>query len=223
MSKSYPKIYSIGTRYVRDIFNEEVVIEEKADGSAMSFGKDKEGNLYLRSKGAELFVDNPQKMFKIGVDYVANISHLIPNNTVFYCEYIRVEKHNCLKYSRVPKNNLMLFAVSDYTGTDFVYNSNCNHHLEDYASMINIEAVPILYKGKVSNVDELKSFLETESFLGGTKLEGIVIKNYHRPLILGDVINPITSAKWVREEYKEVQRSTWKQDHTTGGKWESFI
>ena len=38
MIHSYSKVYQIGHKVIRDIFNDEVLIEEKIDGSQFSFG-----------------------------------------------------------------------------------------------------------------------------------------------------------------------------------------
>jgi 3-phosphoglycerate kinase len=37
----------------------------------------------------------------------------------------------------------------------------------------------MFYRGKVSNKEDLYKYLEYESILGGTKVEGVVIKNYN--------------------------------------------
>jgi len=49
MISAFPKIFTLGTDYISDIFKEEVEITEKIDGSQISFGKI-EGELYMRSK-----------------------------------------------------------------------------------------------------------------------------------------------------------------------------
>ena len=59
---SYPSIYNIGHRYVVDLLNEPVLIEEKIDGSQFSFGVF-DGELKCRSKGAQLNLVAPEKMF----------------------------------------------------------------------------------------------------------------------------------------------------------------
>ena len=48
---AFPKIFAIGTDYIKDLFNGPVEITEKIDGSMFVFGK-VDGELFMRSKGA---------------------------------------------------------------------------------------------------------------------------------------------------------------------------
>lgn len=73
MINEFPKIFSLGTVYIKDILNEEVEVSEKIDGSQLSFAKIN-GNLYMRSKGAMLYADNPQKMFAPAISPTSNRS-----------------------------------------------------------------------------------------------------------------------------------------------------
>lgn len=60
MSKSsaFPKILHIGDKQILDLFEGEVEITEKIDGSQLGFGKTPEGELIIRSKGREISLDN---------------------------------------------------------------------------------------------------------------------------------------------------------------------
>ena len=51
-----------GTSETEDLFKELVIVEEKIDGSQISFGKI-DGELYARSKGATLNLAAPDKYF----------------------------------------------------------------------------------------------------------------------------------------------------------------
>ena len=44
------------------------------------------------------------------------------------------------------------------------------------AARLDLEVVPLLFIGKVESAEQLKAFLETQSFLGGQKIEGVVVK-----------------------------------------------
>ena len=218
MIKTFPKIFTVGQDYISDLFKEEVEITEKIDGSQFCFGKI-EGELYIRSKGAMLYKENPQDMFKEAVDYVISIENKIPDNTVFYCEYLRIPHHNVLKYDRIPKNHLILFGVSDATGTKFI---STHTDLTKYATKLDIDVVPLLHYGKVDNIKLLDKLLDTDSVLGGTKVEGVVIKNYFRQFLLGGQPIPVMMGKYVSEKFKEVHKSSWGRLHTGKGKWEMF-
>ncbi len=218
MIHSFPKIFAIGTDYIKDIFDSSVEITEKIDGSQFCFGK-QDGELYMRSKGAQLFANNPDKMFQIAVDYILSIEDKIKNNTVYFCEYLKTPKHNVLKYDRIPKNNLILFGVSDKSGTCF---KKTYSQLKKYADELDIETVPLLYKGKIKSGEELKKFLEIDSVLGGTKIEGIVVKNYKKQFLLGGQPIPLMMGKYVSETFKEVHRENWSKDFTPKGRWQTF-
>lgn len=201
MITAFPKIFAIGTDYINDIFKENVQITEKIDGSQLDFGK-VNGELYIRSKGAQLYFENPEKMFLEGISYIEQIGHIIPDNTIFYAEYLKTPKHNTLNYSRVPKNRIMLFGVKDTSEKFFL-------DTEEYAELLGIEHVPILYYGKVNDVNELTSFLERESILGNATIEGVVVKNFERKFLLGGMPMPIMAGKYVSEKFKEVHRERW--------------
>ena len=70
---SYPSTFALGHRYVAELFHDPVLIEEKIDGSQISFGVfpviDGVDELVLKvkSKGAEINVIAPEKMFSKAV------------------------------------------------------------------------------------------------------------------------------------------------------------
>lgn len=218
MIKAFPKIFAIGTDYIKDIFNSSVEITEKIDGSQFDFGKI-DGVLYMRSKGATLYAEGSDKMFRLAVDYVVSIQDKIRDNTTYYCEYLKTPKHNILTYGRVPKNHLILFGVSDKTGSAF---RKTYKQLKEFADELEIETVPLIYKGKVKTAEELKKFMELDSCLGNVKLEGIVVKNYKNAFLLGGQPIPLMSGKYVSEAFKETHREKWGSEFTARGKWQTF-
>lgn len=214
MIKAFPKIFAIGKDYIRDIFEGEVEVTEKIDGSQFVFGKIA-GKLYMRSKGSELFVDNPQKMFSGAVEHVLSIKNKIPDNTIFYCENLQQPRHNILAYERVPKNHIILFGTSDVSEKFY-------EDLDYYAELLEIERVPVIYKGLIQNPEKLLEMLETDSVLGGCKIEGVVVKNYSKQFMLGDVPIPLMSGKYVSEKFKENHHKNWGKEYSAKGKWDIF-
>lgn len=217
MIKAFPKIFAIGTDYISGIFDDEVEITEKVDGSQFAFGRIS-GELFCRSKGAQLYFDNPEKMFQEAIEYVDIIQDRLPDDTVFYCEYLKKPKHNTLAYNDIPKNNLALFAVAK-SSEKFI-----NHYpyLQGMAEGLSIDVVPLIFKGKINNAEELLSMLDRESFLGGQKIEGVVVKNYEKPFLLGGQPIPVMAGKYVSEAFKEVHGKTWKGENTGRGKFDLF-
>lgn len=217
MLKSFPKIFALGDPIINDIFSEEVEVTEKVDGSQFVFGK-VDGQLQMRSKGKELFADAPEKMFKEAINYACAIEDKIPDNTVYYCEYLQKPKHNVLTYERIPQNHLILFGVEE----NRVFVSNYEQ-LQKHAEAIKIEVVPCLYKGRIDSLAFFSELLEKDSVLGNVKIEGVVIKNYNRRTYITDrVVLELMSGKYVSEKFKEKHAHNWKTENTGKGKWETY-
>ncbi len=223
MIPSFPKIFALGSVYIQNIYDGPVEITEKIDGSQFVFGV-VNGELFIRSKRKQLFPEYPEKMFIQAIDYVSGLyeSGKLPNNLVFFCEYLKAEKHNLLKYSRIPKNHFMLFGVATPDESFSNYES-----ILEWSSEFNIEPVPIIEmcEGKeLRDIEFIKTLIDQKSVLGGCQIEGIVVKNYNQTVMVGDRPLPITAAKFVSEQFKEVKGSgVWKKENTTSGKWEQFI
>lgn len=215
---SYPKIHSLGTKYVQDIFMEPVEITEKLDGSQIGWGK-VDGEFVVRSKGTIINKDNPDNLFQEGVAYLKSIVSKIPDNMFFYGEYFKRPKHNTLCYDRIPKHHIALFGVlslPDLFSSDY-------RLIEEWAEIFDIEPIPLLHRGMITSKEQYESLMDSVSILGRAKIEGIVIKNYQRSLVINqNYVQPITCAKLVSEEFKEVHRGRWKDEETKGGKLEQF-
>ena len=214
MLKAFPKIYALGSAYIPTIFDEPVEVTEKIDGSQFVFGK-VGGEIKCRSNGAEIFLDNPTKMFSRAVESVLNMD--LPDDMVFYTEYLMRPKHNVLTYERTPTNHLALFGVSDVKREIMVHDHSI---LSDWAGRLGIDAVPKLHWGHLRPEDAL-AFLETDSYLGGAKVEGIVVKNYKQCLICEQPY-PLMDGKIVSEKFKEKHANDWKKENTASGRWEVF-
>lgn len=207
MKPSFPKIFSIGTDYIKNIFDGPVEITEKVDGSQFGFGL-VDGSPVFRSKGKQIFLESVDSMFRIAVDYSNRILHSkdLPKNVFFYCEYLQTPHHNTLAYDRVPKNHLALFGVVHDVDTFQPKYSE----LEYWSDLLEIETVPLIYHGKVEGIEVFKEFLDKESFLGGPKIEGVVVKNYANRFLLGGQPIPIMAGKFVSDRFKELHKSEWK-------------
>lgn len=211
MLSSYPSIYNLGHKAVLDIFNtDNVVMEEKVDGSQFSFGLDDRGALQCKSKSANIDLDNPNKLFAGAVDtakQLATAGKLKPGRT-YRAEALCRPKHNVLKYDRRPTGDIILFDVDD---------NNQNYLLpaekKVEGDQLGLEVVPTFHFGKVNSWEEFKHLMDRESVLGGCKIEGVVIKNY-------DLFGPdkkVLMAKFVSEAFKEVHRREWKNNNPTKG------
>lgn len=218
---AFPKIFHVGDRYTTRLFDGPVEITEKVDGSQFVFGKDEAGKLLIRSKGKVMYLEAPEQMFQEAVDYVQSIESILPRGVFYYSEYLKKPKHNTLAYSTTPKHHLALFGVSFGT-TTFI---NVHADLCAHAAMLDIDVVPCLHSGEVDKEslhDSLLSLLDTDSYLGGTKIEGVVVKNYAQDALTGRCIIPVLMGKFVSEAFKEKHQKTWTAENTARGGWAAF-
>jgi hypothetical protein len=203
---SYSSIYALGHRELGDLFSGPVVVEEKVDGSQFSFMQTVGGEFVCRSKGKDQ-TDAPDKMFEAAVENVRELP--LHPGWVYRGEVLNKRKHNALFYDRVPEKNVVIFdidrGVEDYLTPD-EKRAEC--------ARIGLECVPLMYIGTwpprllgqpFDSMEALNNLLACESFLGGPKIEGVVIKAYglygrDKKTIMG---------KYVSEAYKEVHRESW--------------
>lgn len=198
---SYPKIYNVGHKYLEMLFADEIVIQEKVDGSQFSFGEFN-GRLLVRSRGVEMDVDEPEKMFSLICEYVKSIRGQLTQGVTYRGEYLSKKQHNTLIYDRVPQNYFVLF---DIEVAEQYYADRAQ--LEYEAQRLGFDVVPEYWRGpgKEMNPERLKAFMEQISFLGGPKVEGVVIKNYHQ-------YGPDKKAlfgKIVSDDFKEAHGLEW--------------
>lgn len=205
---SYPKIYNFGHAALEKLLSGPVFVQEKIDGSQFSFGVFN-GELRVRSKGAVMQPDAPEKMFLKAVEAVRARRHLLMDGWTYRAEYLAKPKHNTLAYDRTPKDHLILFDVN----TDeekYVWGPVA---LAGIASAIEFESVPF-YEVDLTGSDALEKFhelLNRTSCLGGQKIEGVVVKNYaefgpDKKVLMG---------KHVSEAFKEIHKADWRERNPT--------
>ena len=148
----YPKIYPIGHRGLEKLFEGEVEISEKLDGSQFRilFNEGMWAVGSHKQTGREI-IDN---MFNIGVKETEKIHDeskwvKIGDEVTLFCEYLY--KHNMtLTYDRLPKRYLYLFGAI----VDGVHQNT--EQLLRIADIIGIEPPSIIYKGKIKDKEQLK-------------------------------------------------------------------
>ena len=206
---SYPEVYQLGHKLVSNVLDGNVLVQEKVDGSQISFGIDENGVLSVRSKKVDINTEKPDGMFKKAVEWIVSNQSSLHPNWVYRGEYLQKPKHNTLEYSRVPNNYIILYDISDGLESYLFYSDLCAE-----ANRIGLEVVPLFAEGVFSQSDilELKDeWLSRESILGGTKVEGVVIKNYN----VFTVEKKVAMAKIVRPEFKEQNATNWKDKKQT--------
>ena len=218
MIPAFPKIFALGSANVLDILDGPVELSEKLDGSQIGFGR-VDGELIIRSKGRLIDRHNVDKLFLEGVEYIESIEEKLPNNTVLFGEYFKKPRHNSLKYDRIPKNHIALFGAMR---TDINETRSFDDNLyREFAYSLDLEPIPVLYSGVVTDMGRFEKLLESTSVLGGTKIEGVVVKNYAKHVDYYGGPIPIMCAKFVSEKFKEVNQKVWKLK-SSGGGFEAF-
>lgn len=204
---SYPKLFAIGHRALAELLLDDVVVEEKVDGSQFSFGLF-DGALKVRSKGVVMEVGAPEKMFTKAVQAVLAVEHRLVDGWTYRAEYLQSPKHNALAYGRIPANHLAIFDINTAEET---YLGPSAKQAE--AERLGFEVVPLIYQGRIASADQFRALLDRVSFLGGQKIEGIVVKNYQR-------FGPDKKAlmgKFVSEHFKEIHQGEWKAANPSSG------
>jgi hypothetical protein len=218
---AYPKILQLGGSGTQDLLSDEVVVQEKTDGSQFSLMVAPDGFEY-RSKGHLIDINNCENLFKPTIAHFESIKHkskTMQVGVVLRGEAFASKKHNTLNYGRCPKGNFVLFDVTWPDGEYTVRRAE----LEEFAEIIETDVTPEFYRGLLT-YDELNNmkgaWLETTSLLGGCKIEGVVIKNYHKLIEINGTVRPIF-CKLVSAEFKELHRGN-KEYTPSKGKLESF-
>jgi hypothetical protein len=202
---SYPSIFNLGHAAIVDLFRDSVILQEKVDGSQFSFGV-RDGELFARSKGQQLIVEAPEKMFTKAIESIKSIQHLLQDGWTYRGEYLSSPHHNTLTYNRIPRNHIILYDID--VGMD---QYSIPSDVELYANVLGLESVPTFYVGVVESFDHFMNLLDRESVLGGPKIEGVVIKNYAR---WGRDKRPLFG-KYVRPEFKEQNSIAFRASNPT--------
>lgn len=211
MISSYPKVYNLGHPALELLFSGPVIVEEKIDGSQFSFSLCPEGTVHFRSHGAEIDVDAPPKLFRGAVDAVKFRLSLLRRDWIYRAECLTKPKHNVLCYDRMPRDGLIIFDIEDERRRFLSPESK-----SQAASELGLECVPVLFWGHVPGAEELKKLLVTRSVLGGSEIEGVVVKPAAYDLYGRD--GKILMGKFVSERFKEIHRREWKEgDHAPVG------
>ena len=199
---SYPQIFALGHKAIEGIFEDSVIVQEKVDGSQISFGVfGEERELKVRSKGAQLNLLAPEGMFIRAIDSIRNFEHKLVQDWTYRGEYLAKPKHNALPYDRVPSGNIVLFDINSFFESYLPYPL-----VVEEGQNLGLETVPLVHDGKVEDITVFRLWLDRPSFLGGQPVEGVVVKNYHR----FGLDKKVLMGKFVSEAFKEVHKREWK-------------
>jgi hypothetical protein len=200
---SYPSPKAMGHAMIKELLFDTVIVEEKLDVSQFSFGVfGPERELRCRSKGAQINMFAPEKMFIPGIETARELAPMLTEGWTYRCEYFQKPKHNVLVYGRIPQKHLMLIDINYGHEQYLEYEDKVKE-----GERLGLETTPLLYHGIITDPFMIRDFLDRTSILGGPKIEGVVVKNYRRFTMDGKV----QMGKFVSEEFKEVHATGWKE------------
>lgn len=206
--KKYPDIERLGHDDNREILmygDDTLVVEEKVDGGNGSFWIEEDGIIHFGSRNRDLTIENDDKAFcrqqsqlKEHLQKMQEDGIKINPDYYYYIEWMAV---HTIRYTSAPfvigldirlkramnENDFGLFLGRDTREQEF--------------KRLNIENVPCIWRGKVSDFKKLniRELIPKSKYYNGWA-EGIVIKNYCRKAREG---NHQLYAKLVRDEFKE--------------------
>jgi hypothetical protein len=197
---SYPSVWQYGHKAITDLLRDEVVIEEKVDGSQFSFGVI-DGVLECRSHNRQIDMSDPDKMFGKAIETAKELANSLIPGWIYRGEYLQKPKHNTICYDRTPTKSIILYDIQKGIEDYLTYDDLCIE-----ATRIGLEVVPLYATGKFASIDDLRPFLDRKSVLGDVQVEGIVIKNYS----LFTVDKKVAMGKIVNTDFIEKNQTNWR-------------
>ncbi len=192
---NYSKVHQAYHREAYKMKGHRVVVQEKVDGSQISFKQD-DGDLFVKSKNKMVNPESPHT-FGLAVEGIERAK--MPETFVFRAEYLSKPRHNTLQYDRVPVKNSIVYDIEKTDGSrEYLTPSQ----VREACDRVGFETVPTLWEGDFDDITPvmIKEWLKTESILGGIPVEGVVIKCYD----LLDSNGHVLMVKHVRPEFKEM-------------------
>lgn len=215
--RSYPKVHHLGDPVLEGLLDGEVSVEEKLDGSQFRINIDINGMFNFGSHRVEFPTNENNQMFQVGVENCMKLLASImgkprEHEIHIFCEFMKSQRQNTLTYDRVPKNNIVIF--------DIIKDSHWYSYEEKskFANKYGFEVIPRLYKGTGLSSELINELIKSRSFLGGTTVEGIVVKNYNKffnPTKYAWMEGNFLIGKYVRQEFHELNQAAHAQEHSS--------
>jgi len=206
MIRGYSSPFNVGHKALEDFWDGEIIVQEKIDGSQISFGMVDLGNdewaLKARSRNQQIAIADDKSMFKLAINTIVSLASKLQLGWTYRGEFLAKPKHNTLVYDRVPEGNIILYDI-DKGDQDYCY----PHELQTEANRLGLESVQ--YFGTLAEkptIEVLKTKLDFKSALGNVTVEGIVLKNYNQ---FGRD-KKVLMAKYVSEKFVEKHSKDWK-------------
>ena len=162
-----------GSEFVDQLFSQFVTINEKMDGSAFSFERDKgtgKFKFYRRDQRNPItLIDRTlMKYYEKPIQYIESlppsILEKIPRGWRFGLEYFANRQPVEITYDRLPKNNLILSYVHKMGDDGKIDNTiQDKSKLDNWADILGVERPPIVFQGILDEdqKSDLLDFLNT--------------------------------------------------------------
>ena len=204
--RGYNEIYNLGHKEILDLFQDPVEVTEKIDGSQFSFGTF-DGELKCRSHNEMIQFGQSPKMFQKAIETIIKLEPTLKPNWTYRTELLAKPKHNTLCYDRVPKKNLIVFNIDRGMDDYLSY-----EEMQKEAERLGLECVALLAYDRFNSIESFVKLLDMTSCLGGSKIEGVVIKNYFR---LGEKSRRTLMGKYVSEKFRERNKKKRKEKNVS--------
>lgn len=199
---SYSSLVSYSHKMAQGFFdNSPIVVEEKIDGSQISFTMTTEGKLLMKSKNCDLN-EGVDSQFRAGVDYIISIPEKLKPGYIYRGEYLARLRHNALTYERTPINNIVIFDIDrgdqDYMGWE---------ERADEANQIGLESVRVYGVVEFDSMmhANIQDWLKMQSMLGAPAVEGVVFKRVKNDMFTSDKKSIVV--KLVSDAFREVNKT----------------
>lgn len=162
-----------GLEFTNQLFNQYVIVNEKMDGSAFSFERNRNTgkfDFYRRDQRNPItLVDRTlMKYYEKPIHYIESLPpHVIqklPRGWRFGLEYFATNKPVEIVYDRLPKNNLILSYIHEMSETGSIKKTIQNkEELDEWADLLGVERPPIIFSGLLDSEQKTKllDFLNT--------------------------------------------------------------
>jgi hypothetical protein len=183
---------------IDQLFEDDIIITEKLDGENCGMPK---GGVYARSHA--VYTESPWSLEVRRLHSI--LRHDLAEDETLFGE--NMEGIHSIEYDKLT-SYFYLFGVR---------RSNKMlswTEVEEYAYLLNIPTVPVLFKGKVKNIHELKALTEkllNEGSKLGNKIEGLVVRT-ERGFLESDFSQHVF--KWVRKNHVQTDQHwtrNWKK------------
>lgn len=197
--KKYMDIVRLGQKTTVGVLNEGdyITITEKIDGANASFKKEN-SIIKAYSRNTELNEENNLRGFYQWTQTLNPESLL--DDVIYFGEWL--VKHK-IQYPADRLNQFYLFDIYDENNNKYINFSTVKYE----ANRLNLNLIPLFYKGEYQSFDHLMSFVG-KTALGGEQGEGIVVKNVEYRDRYGKQI----FVKLVTDEFRETQKQKAPKD-----------